>query len=522
VRAGTDALPITRALALVIVGLLSLPPLLVLGVQAYLGRDAETVSAARLLELSGNTLSLVAIVVASSLLLGTATALLTHRVLLPGRRVWSTLITVPLVLPAYVVAVALSGMVGGDGVVTGWLAPLGVERLPPASGLWAAATCLTIVSVPIVHALVGAALTRADPALEEAARVLGDPPLRVLARITLPRMRGTYALSSCVIALYVISDFGAVSMLRYDTFTRAVYAQFRGRVDLAPAFALCSLLVLLAGVFIVGQIALRGRESPGAPHPRPAVTQAGPLLRVAGTALLAIVVVVSSVLPLATLIAWTVRGLSVGAQPGPVVAETLNTLGFAASAAAVTTALAVPVALVARRRGVVGRIVETVPWVTHSLPHLAIGLALLVLAVAAPRPLYQSAPVLVAGYAVIFLPVAVGAMTVALRGIDPRLSESSRLLGRGAIGTFRHVTVPLAWRAAATGAALVFFATLHELPVTLLLRPTGTETLAVRLWGAMVEGQYTTASIAAVLMVAVSFPLLAVHARSSVRSAVPV
>ncbi|WP_439593471.1 ABC transporter permease [Microbacterium sp.] len=508
-------------LAVMIVALLSVPPLVVLAVQGVHGRDAQTVTPERLLQLLGNTLLLSALVVGFSLVIGTATAVITQRSTLRGRRVWSTLVTVPLVLPAYVIAVALSGMLGGGGTLSQWLAPLGIDRLPPAVGLWAATACLTIVGVPVVHALVSAALARLDPALEETARLLGDPPARAFARVVLPQLRGTLALGACVIALYVVSDFGAVSMLRYDTFTRAVYAQFRGRVDLAPAFALCSILVMVAAVFVIGQVVLRGREHAAAANARPAAPRRwGAPARIAAVVLLCAVVTASSILPIATLATWTLRGLGAGAQPGPVLVEAGNALLYGLLASIVTTVLAVPIALAARRRTRFGRVIEAVPWITHSLPHLAVGLAILVLALRGPPVLYQSTTALVLAYAVLFLPLAVAPLSVALRRIDERLLDASRVLGGSDAATLGRIVLPLALPAALTGAVLVFFAAFHELPATLLLRPTGAETLAVRLWGAMVEGQYTTASIAALLMVAISVPLLGLHARATVREAV--
>lgn len=508
-------------LAAVVVASLCVPPLALLAVQGVRGRDAQTVPPGRLAELLGNTLVLAALVVTASLVLGTATAVVTQRAALPGRRAWSMLVTVPLVLPAYVFAVALTGMVGGAGTLTLWLRPLGVERLPAASGLWAATACLTIVGVPIVHALVATALARLDPALEESARLLGDRPWRVFVRIVLPHLRGTLALTACVIALYAISDFGAVSMLRYDTLTRAIYAQFRGRVDLAPAFALCSILVLVAAVFIVGQVVLRGREPAAAPHARPPTARRWGLLNTtAATVFLATVVTASTLLPVATLVTWAARGLAAGAQPGPVLVEAANALLYAVLASVVTTLLALPIALAARRRTRFGRVVEGVPWITHALPHLAVGLAILVLSLTGPAALYQSTTTLVLAYAVLFLPLSIGPLSGALRRIDERLLDASRTLGKSDAVTLARVVLPLARPAALTGAVIVFFAAFHELPVTLLLRPTGAETLAVRLWGAMVEGQYTTASIAALLMVAISIPLLALHARAAARGAV--
>lgn len=512
---------IATILAVLVVLGLSVPPLVVLLAQGAAGVGAQTVPPARLAELLGNTLLLAALVVAVSLPLGSATAWLTARTTLAGRRVWATALTIPLVLPAYVVAVALSGMFGGAGLLTELLRPWGIERLPPAAGLWAATLCLTIVAVPLVHTLITVALTRMDPALEETARLLGHRGPRLFARVILPQLRGTLALAACVVALYVLADFGAVSMLRYETFTRAIYAQFRGRVEIGPAFALCLILVLISGVLIAGQVLLRSRGRTGTAHTRSAtVVRLGPLATAAASAFLGVVVLFSTVLPVATLATWALRGLAAGARPGPVLEEAVNALGLALLAGALTTLLALPIALAMRQRRPLTRVVEGVPWITHSLPHLAVGLAILVLSIAGPAGLYQSRTTLILAYAAIFLPLAIGPVAEALRDIDERLLDVSRSLGRTEAQTLLRVILPLARPAMLTGATLVFFATLHELPVTLLLRPTGSETLAVRLWGAMIEGQYTTASIAALLMVVISVPLLALHARAQMRVSV--
>lgn len=508
-----------RIVAVAVAGLVCVPPLVVLAVQSLATQTLGDIPPARLLELLGGTAALMAIVVGGTLILGTLTALITTRTTLPGRNVYSVLLMAPLVLPAYVLALALLGMGGGQGILTHLLALVGLGPAPVAQGLWAAALCLILSHLPIVHALLATSLNRLDPALEESARLLGDGTATVLWRVVLPQLRTPMALGACLVALYVLSDFGAVSILRYDTFTRAVYSQFRGRVDLAPAFALCGVLVAMAAIVIVVQIVLRGKPTPAATARHPFLLHLSFRARVGASILLGSVILAGLVLPVVTLVTWAVRGLIAGAQPGPVLLEATNTLQLAIVAAGVTTALAVPIALASYRgTSVLGRIAETLPWITHSLPHLAMGLAFLVVSLALPSAFYQSTWVLLLAYAAISLPLAVGALQIGLRQIDPRLLEVSRTLGAGAGSTAMRVVLPLVWRAGATGALLVAVTVLHELPATLLLRPTGTETLAIRLWGAVIEGQYTTGSIAAILLVAIGIPLIAGHHRAILRA----
>ena len=103
-----------------------------------------------------------------------------------------------------------------------------------------------------------------------------------------------------------------------------------------------------------------------------------------------------------------------------------------------------------------------------------------------------------------FLPQALGPAQVALRKVSPSLEEASRSLGRPPIATALKVTLPLIAKGLLAGGGLVFLTTMKELPATLLLRPTGFETLAVRIWSTTSEGFYTRASFAALVLIAVS------------------
>lgn len=184
-------------------------------------------------------------------------------------------------------------------------------------------------------------------------------------------------------------------------------------------------------------------------------------------------------------------------------------------AAVVTVAAAVPVAvLTVRFAGRATRALESVAWSTYSLPHLAVGLGFLVVAVRFVPPLYQSVLLLVVAYVAMFLPQAMSAAQTGLRQVGPSLEEASRSLGIGPVGTLWRVTLPLLGRSLLAGGGIVFLSAMKELPATLLLRPTGFETLAVHVWSASSELFYTDASVAALVLVAISaVPLYLLVAR---------
>lgn len=143
-------------------------------------------------------------------------------------------------------------------------------------------------------------------------------------------------------------------------------------------------------------------------------------------------------------------------------------------------------------------------YVVFSLPHITVALAVVFFAVRYLGPLYQSLTLLVVVYATIFLAQATGAARASLLQVNPHLEEAARSLGKTPLRTITGVTIPLMWRGLLAGGALVFLTTMKELPATLLLRPTGFDTLAVRIWSAAEELFYGRAAASALLLLAIS------------------
>ena len=479
--------------------------------------DTSGIPASRLLELFVSTAVLALAVTATTTVLGVATAWLTTRTDLSGRRLWSTLVTLPLVIPSYVGALAMLGTSGNSGLMTEALRAIGLPGLPVFSGFWAAWGALSLWNFSFVHLLVVPAIRRMDPSLEEAARALGASRLLTLRTIVLPQLRPALVGGALLVGLYVLSDFGAVSLLRYETFTRAIYAQFRGRLDMAPALFLSGVLVMVALVLVWVEQRSRGRADLASRRPtrQPEVVQLRGTARLAAQGFLAAVVVGALVLPLITLAWWTFRGVSLGSSVDTVLPELVGSASLSTLAALATVLAAIPLAiLTVRHSGRATRLLESVTWSTYSLPHLAVGLGFLVIALRIVPILYQTIPLLVIAYVAMFLPQALLATQVGLRQIGTSIEEASRGLGAGFLTTLRRVTFPLLWPSLLAGGALVFLTVMKELPATLLLRPTGFETLAVTIWSASSELFYTEASVAALVLIAISaLPLYFLVAR---------
>lgn len=477
-------------------------PVTVLLVVGISSASTAGIPASRLLELLASTAILTAAVTPAAVAVGTATALLTTGTDLPGRRMWAALVTAPMVIPSYVGALAVLGAGGGNGVLTTALEAVGLGGLPPLRGFWPTWATLSLWNAPVVHLLVAPAVTRLDPALTEAARGLGASRLRVLRTVTLPQLLPAVTAGFLLVALYTISDFGAVSLLGYETFTRAIYTQLRGRVDPGPALFLAALLVGVALVLV----AAFSRIGPGPAGDARSVRTAGPRpVRRRGAALtfLAGISGLSLGVPVLVLGAWLARGLQTGNQVGGLGAETVASLAAAGLGALAATAAAIPLAvLTVRHRTPIARSLEMLSLIPYSLPHLAVGFAFLITTLRLAPALYQTIPILLLAYVALFLPLAHGAVASGLARIPPRWEEASRSLGHPPRVGLRRVTLPLLAPSLAGGAGLVFLSVMKELPATLLLRPTGMETLAVRIWSSSSEGLYSQASTAALLLVA--------------------
>lgn len=482
------------------VALLPLGYLAVRSLEKGAGRAWDVVATEGTVLLLGRSLALAAAVVAACLVLGVSLAWLTVRTALPGVRVWAVLATLPLAVPSYVAAFV-------------WL-----SAFREVAGFAGSAIALTLVSFPYVYLPVAAALRGADPAQEEVSRSLGVGPVRTFLRVTLPQLRPAAAGGGLLVALYVLSDFGAVSLMRYDTFTRGIYISYQSSFDRTPAAALSVVLVVLT----VGLVALETRTRGRARHARTGSGTARPAVPVElggwkapALAWCGAVTAVSVVFPLGTLAYWLIRGGSATWDPGELLDTAAVTFGVAAAGAALTTALALPVGVVAARyRGRTAHLLEQAAYAGHALPGITVALSLVFFAVRYARPFYQELPLLVCAYAVLFLPVAVAAVRAAVLQSPPVLEDVARSLGRSPLRVLREVTVPLAAPGVAAGAALTFVVCMKELPATLLLRPTGLDTLATRLWTETGVGSYAAAApyaAALILLAAVPSYLLGRH-----------
>ena len=457
----------------------------------------------------GRTLLLVVAVTAASVLVSVPLAWLTARTDLPLRRTWAVLTSLPLVIPSYVAGFVVVVALGPRGMLQGALeGPFGVERLPSIYGFTGAMLTLTLLSYPYVMLTVRAALQRMDPALEESARGLGLGPVATFFRVVAPLLRPAIGAGALLVGLYTLSDFGAVSLLRYETFTWAIFSQYESSLDRTLGAGLSLVLIALALALVTLEFISRGRSryystSSGTVRPT-AITPLGKW-RWPAVGACASLTALALGLPVAILVYWVVRGLLAGEPLDPLWNAARNSVYISALAALAATIAALPVGLLSvRHPGVLSGALERLGYVSFALPGIAIALALVFFGANYAPLVYQSIGLLLLGYVALFLSPALGAVRATLLQVNPRVEEAARGLGRSPLGAFTSVTLPAARPGIAAGASLVFLLTMKELPATLILSPAGFTTLATQVWSFASEAFFARAAMPSLLLIVLS------------------
>jgi iron(III) transport system permease protein len=177
--------------------------------------------ATRIPELLTNTIRLSASVACLTLILGVSTAWLVARIELPGRRLWEAALVLPLAMPTYVLAYIYSYLLGFGGPVEQvWQTVAGPQaRIFSPYSYVGATLVMTLDTFPFVYLLSRSALLNMNVSFEEVSRASGISRMKTLWLVTLPLMRPSIAAGLALVILYVVSDFGAVSLLRYQTLT---------------------------------------------------------------------------------------------------------------------------------------------------------------------------------------------------------------------------------------------------------------------------------------------------------------
>ena len=469
-------------------------PLLFLLIEA---RGAGTSTVTRLVfrgltrELLWNTVRLTIVVTFLCAVIGTAAAWCVERTQLPGRRIWAVLVVVPLAIPDFVVSFGWASL-------WNWV-----------QGFQGAVVVMTLAVYPLVYLPVAASLRAADPGQEEVARSLGTGRLRTFFRITLRQARGAILGGCLLVALVLLAEYGAFEILGYQTFTTEIFTEFSVSFSLATACALSLVLVVLSLIVLAGEGLLRGKgrvSRSGAlaarrlpPHRLGRATI--PVL--AGFALLTLLALG---VPVGASIYWIFAGGAHSLDGISLPGATWQTALYGGGAGIIDTVLALPVALLAvRYPGWARNFLERSTYLVLAMPGVVIAFALSYFTERyADSFLYQSTPMLILCYAIMFFPLALVGVKASLARAPASLDEVARSLGQGRLAVLLRVTLRLAGPGLAAAFCLVFLSVVTELTATLILIPTGVQTLATQFWVYEQNVSYGQAAPFALVMIAVA------------------
>ncbi len=446
----------------------------------------------RIGELAWNTSRLLVAGVAVSAALGVGSAWLVERTDVPGRGWWHGLMCAPLAVPAFV-----------NGY--GW-----VSMTHAVQSFGGAVLVVSLSYFPFVYLPTVAALRRLDPGLEEVSASLGRRPLSTFARVVLPAISPAVLGGSLLVGLHLLAEYGALQLLNYPTLTTAILQQYGTSFNGPAASLLALVLVTFCLALLLLELVLRGhgqRSRVGSGAARALEPHRLGRWRLPALGALTGVVVLALGVPLLNLVRWLVRGSSTRFDLPDLVAATSTSVGLALVAGLVATLAALPIAwLAVRHRGRLTTALERGTYTASAMPGIVVALALVTVSIRVVPDLYQTVPVLVAGYVILFLPRAVVSLRPTLELAPPVLEDVARSLGCTRSTAGLRVTLPLIAPGLAAGFALVSLAVSTELTATLLLAPTGTSTLSTEFWSKASSVAYGAAAPYATALIVLSVP----------------
>jgi iron(III) transport system permease protein len=444
------------------------------------------------LTLIWNTVRLAFVVTLICAVVGVVLAWCVERTDVPWRRFWTIVLVLPLAVPDFVLAYS-------------WIS---VDA--SVEGYWGSVLVMSLGSYPLVFLPVAAALRTADPSLEDVARGLGLGRLQTFLRVTLHQIRPALLGGSLLVALILLSEFGTFEILRFSTFTTQIYTEFQRGFSTTAGCGLSLVLVLLGLLVLTGEAAGRGRAGTArrgqAARPATRVRLGGWQIPV----VLGLVALLAAAigLPVYALCYWFVHGTSSTLPPVSIFHAAVNTALYSGLAAALATVAALPIAILAERfRSTTTVAMERSTYVIQAIPAIVIALSLVYISVRYAPSLYQSSLELVVAYAIMFFPLALVPVRAGVAQAPPGLEEVGRSLGHGRLSVLARITLPVLAPGLIAGFSLVFISASTELTATLILHPTGVDTLATGFWSFTQDFSYGAAApYALALLIVATLP----------------
>ena len=474
-----------------------------------------------LLSLLINTFWLALGVVSGTTLLGVSLAWLTAVCEFPGRKLFSWALLLPLAVPAYVTAFVVLGLFDFTGPVQSafrsWLGP--DAWFPEVRGRMGVITVMVLAFYPYVYLLArNAFLTQGKRSLE-ASQSLGLNRTQGFFRVALPMARPWIAGGVMLALMETLADFGTVAVFNYDTFTTAIYKAWFGMFSLPAASQLASLLLVIVFALIVmeQQIRIRMRYAE--------VKQSARADRIAltgwrsatATALASGTLFFAFLLPIGQLIIWAANSL-VQDLDSRYLGFLWHSLLLSTLAALLTCTVALLLVYATRRHpDAATRNAVRIATLGYALPGtvLAVGMfvplasldnwigevTLQLFQIETGLMIQGTLAIMLLAYLTRFLAVSHSPIDSAMQRITSSIDEASMSMGINGWMMLRRVHLPILKSGIFTAGALVFVDVMKEMPITLMTRPFGWDTLSVRIFEMTSEGAWEQAALPAVALV---------------------
>lgn len=469
-------------------------------------------------EALANTLWLVAGVALCTALLGVSLAWFAASCEFPGRRFFDWALLLPMAMPGYVLGFAFAALFEYTGPVQeAWRGLFGASAwFPDIGGRGASIATLSLVLYPYVYLIVREAFGSQGIRGMEVARGFGYSPLQAFFKAALPMARPWLAAGLSLAVMECLADFGTVKLFNYTTFTTAIYRAWYGLFSLESALQLSLVLVSLVLIALLIERRLRGRSRytpAGTGMQRRIVLPAGRAAAV--TVYCSAVLLVAFGLPVSMIVYWSVESFAVEFDAG-YWRLAANTMTLSAGAAGMITAVAIVLGVTVRRSpGSLNRSLVRIATIGYAIPGTVLAVGFFVPVAWFSRGLSRllsgdegTVIALQSGLAVIFLAylarylaVAHGPVESALQRIRPSIEEAARGMGVSGLRLLARVHLPILRPALFTALLLVFVDIMKELPITLMTRPFGWDTLAVKVFQLTTEGEWHRAALPALAIV---------------------
>jgi iron(III) transport system permease protein len=438
-----------------------------------------------------NTIRLTLVVTVLCAIIGTAAAWCVERTDLPWRRVWAVLVVVPLAIPDFVVSFGWSSL-------STWV-----------QGYQGAVLVMTLAVYPLVYIPVAASFRGADPGQEEISRSLGVSRFATFWRVTLAQARLAILGGCLLVALVILAEYGAFEILGYQTFTTEIFTEFTVFFNTQSACALSLVLVALSLFVIAGEASARGNaraQRPGS-GTKPALhRQRLGKVRVPVLFLFGALALAALGVPVGASVYWIFEGGRHDLAGMSLLSAAGYTVMYSAAAGLLATLMALPIAvLVIRHPGRARLLLERSTFLVLAMPGLVVALAVSYFSERyAHGFLYQSAPLLILAYAIMFFPLALVGVRASVIQAPLGLEEVAQSLGASRLKVLWRVTLPLVGPGLGAAFCLVFLSAVTELTATLILVPTGVQTLATQFWAYQQNLSYGQAAPFALVMIGIA------------------